>query len=71
MSDFYKEKIGIPSEYSLVQTDTKWENRKGQDTDTYWFNELNKEGEVIARYVVRDSTCIYPPQKRTITWDKE
>jgi len=70
MSEFYKEKIGIQKEHELVQTETKWENRKGLDTDTYWFNELDTDSNIIAKYIVRDSTSIYPPQKRTISWDK-
>lgn len=65
-----KDKLGIPANHSLIQTDTKWEQRKGQDTDTYWYNETNEEGEVVAKHIVRDSTCIYPPQKRSITFDK-
>ena len=33
MSDEHKKKIGIPDAHELVQTDTKWEQRKGRDTD--------------------------------------
>lgn len=65
-----KDKLGIPPNHSLVQTDTKWEQRKGQDTDTSWYDESDEGGNVVAKYIVRDSTCIYPPQKRNITFEK-
>lgn len=70
MSQEHKEKIGIPAEHSLVQTDTKWEQRKGQDTDTYWYDEVDEQGNVVAKYVVQDSTSIYPPFVRRISYDK-
>lgn len=66
----YKEALGISPQHSLVQTDTKWSQRKGQDTDTYWFDEKDEDGIVVAKYVVKDSTCIYPPQNRTVTYEK-
>lgn len=65
-----KGKLGIPANHSLIQTDTKWWQRKGQDTDTSWYDETDEERNVVAKYIVRDSTCIYPPQKRSITFDK-
>lgn len=65
-----KYKLGIPANHSLIQTDTKWDQRKGQDTDTSWYDETDEEGIVVAKYIVRDSTCIYPPQRRSITFDK-
>lgn len=65
-----KDKLGIPPNHSLIQTDTKWEQRKGQDTDTSWYDETDEGGNVVAKYIVRDSTCIYPPQKRNITFEK-
>jgi len=70
MMDDHKEKIGIPEAHSLVQTDTKWEQRKGQDTDTYWYDELDQNGVVVAKYVVKDSTSIYPPCSRSISYEK-
>lgn len=70
MSQEHKEKIGIPAEHSLVQTDTKWEQRKGQDTDTYWYDEVDEQGNVVAKYVVQDSTSVYPPFGRRISYDK-
>lgn len=66
----YRKSLGIPENHTLTQTDTKWAERKGQDTDTYWYDENNENGDIVARYVVKDSTCIYPPQKRTIQYEQ-
>lgn len=68
--DEHKKKLGIPDAHSLVQTDSKWEQRKGQDTDTYWYDEVDGTGATVAKYVVKDSTSIYPPNGRSITFEK-
>jgi len=57
----HKEKLGVPNEHELVRTSSTSEQRKGRDTDIYGNDEKNIAGEVIARYVVRDSMSIYPP----------
>lgn len=67
----HEEELKIPSEHSLVQTNTEWKQKKGQDTDTYWYNEIDAQGNIIAKYVVKDSTSMYPPFGRNITFEKE
>lgn len=62
--------LGIPSHHSLVQTNSKCEQRKGHDTDINWYDETDENGALVAKYIVKDSTGIYPPQKRNITFDK-
>jgi hypothetical protein len=66
----YKEKLEIPDDHDFVRTSMKSENRKGQDTDIYTYDEMNTKKELVARYEVRDSMCIYPPQNRTISYTK-
>ena len=66
----YKKRIGILDAHTLVQTDTKWGQRKGQDTDTYWYDEVDKNGAVVAKYIVEDSTSMYPPFGRSISYEK-
>lgn len=68
MSDEYKKKIGLPESHTLNIVSSQWSQQKGQDTDTYECEELNEQGEVIARYTIKDSTSIYPPFERSITW---
>lgn len=70
MNEEHKKVIDIPSDHKLVQTDKKLEQRKGQDTDTYWYDEVDPTGNVVAKYIVKDSTSINPPSKRRITWEK-
>ena len=66
----YKEKLGVPVEHELVSTCSKSEQRKGRDTDIYSYDEKNTDGEVIAKYVVRDSMSIYPPQSTIVSFVK-
>lgn len=66
----YKEKLGIPDQHELVRTSSKSEQRKGRDTDIYGYDEKNTEGEIIAKYIVRDSMSIYPPQSTTVSFVK-
>ena len=66
----YKEKLGVPTEHEFVSTGSKSEQRKGRDTDIYSYDEKNTDGEVIAKYVVRDSMSIYPPQSTTVSFVK-
>lgn len=70
MSEEHKKQLGIPEGHTLVETDSKWEQRKGRDTDTYWYDEINENGVLVTKYVVKDSTSIYPPFGRSITWEK-
>jgi hypothetical protein len=70
MNQKFKEKIGIPDNHNLVQTDTKWEQRKGQDTDTYWYDHVDEEGNVIAKYIVKNSTSIYPPFDGRVSYEQ-
>lgn len=70
MEDHAK-KIGIPDAHKLVQTKpSEWAQRKGQDTDTYWYDEVDPTGAVVAKYIVKDSTSMHPPCTRSITFDK-
>ncbi|MGR6780662.1 hypothetical protein ACU5B6_25305 [Moritella viscosa] len=70
MSDEYKQKMGIPDNHTLKQTASDWKAKKGQDTDTYHYEQLNEHGDLVAKYIVRDSTSMYPPFSRSIDWDK-
>ncbi|SOQ15750.1 hypothetical protein CFBP1573P_05754 [Pseudomonas syringae pv. persicae] len=65
------EKIKIPEGHSLVGAGTEaLGSKRGQDTDIYWYNEIDAAGQVIATHEVEDSTSIYPPFGRTITASK-
>ena len=65
----HKKRIGIPQGHDLVETKaTDWVVRKGQDTDTFFYDHIDENGIVVAKYMVKDSTSTYPPFGRSITW---
>ncbi|HCG7315050.1 TPA: hypothetical protein NJ375_004487 [Vibrio parahaemolyticus] len=66
----YEEKLNIPKSHKLVRKSCKSEQRKGRDTDIYGYDELDQNGELIAKYIVRDSMSIYPPQSTTVSFVK-
>uniref|UniRef100_UPI0026100633 hypothetical protein n=1 Tax=uncultured Photobacterium sp. TaxID=173973 RepID=UPI0026100633 len=66
----YREKLGIADNHILVKTSSEWKVKKGQDTDTYEFEEHDENGNIVATYTLYDSTSTYPPFSRTITFDK-
>lgn len=70
MSEPLRKKLGIPDGHQLVQTDTKWEQRKGQDTDYYFYDEVNADGNVVGKYEVAEAMSIYPPFSTTVSWKK-
>lgn len=63
----HEEILKINESHKLVQTDTKWEQRKGWDTDTYWYDEMDEDDKLVAKHIVKEETCIYPPFNRNIT----
>lgn len=70
-ADEYRKKIGIPEYHdfkSVGRSDV--ERKHGKDTDIYIYAELDKEGNELARYEIRDELEIYPPQHRAIRWRK-
>ncbi len=70
MEEHFK-RIPIPEGHTLVSDGLEWKGAKrGQDTDLYWYNELNQQGEIVGRYEVTDSTSTYPPFGNTISVSK-
>jgi len=70
MSEEHRKLIGIPEGHQLIHTGSKTEQRRGQDADIDYYDEIDEGGVHIASYEVRDSMSVYPPQKRTITFTK-
>ena len=70
MTDEHKAKIGIPAEHTLVPTGTTWEQRKGKDTDYYFYDEVDPDGNIVAKYEVSEAMSIYPPFGTTVRWEK-
>ena len=71
MDKEYREILGIPKEHSIKQTKTEWKQKGSQDIDIYWFDEVDRDGKIVAKYILKDSTSTYPPFNRNITFEKE
>lgn len=71
MAEQYRKLLNVPLEHSLVITDTKCEQRKGQDADIYYIDESDENGRVVYHYVVKDSMSIYPPFKKRLTFSSK
>ncbi|MDP2816863.1 MAG: hypothetical protein Q8O29_01035 [Polaromonas sp.] len=55
---------------TLVLTDAKSAQRKGMDNDDDFYEEVNAEGMVVAKYHVWHYLNIYPPQNVDHGWRK-
>lgn len=70
MIEKHKKRMGISEAHSLIQTATTCEQRKGMDTDYYFYDELDDAGEVVGKYKVAEATSMYPPFGKTVHWEK-
>jgi len=70
MEDYIRE-LKISDSHQLVQTNTTRDNKNSSDTDTYWYDELDEHGNIIAQYIIKDSTLMYPPFSRSISHEKK
>ena len=70
MEDYIK-KLNIPDSHQLVQTNTARDHKNSSDTDTDCYNELDGNGNVVAEYIIKDSTSMYPPFGRSISHEKK
>lgn len=66
----YKELLEIPSSHSFIRTDMKWDIGKETDIDTFWYDEKDLTGSIIAKYVVKVTKFIYPPKRSQIFYQK-
>ncbi|BCN93246.1 hypothetical protein THMIRHAM_10310 [Thiomicrorhabdus immobilis] len=68
--ELYEGKIGIASENKLIATLTKFEKSSNLEIDTYWYDEVDSEGKVVAKYILKDSSSISPVRENNITFEK-
>jgi hypothetical protein len=62
--------LNIPRTHTLNQTSFKNVKKKSEDFDLYEYEELDGNGDLVARFEVKDSTSIYPPCNRYIEYIK-
>ncbi len=66
----HEELLKIHKEHKLIRTKTTWKQKRGEDIDTYWYDELNQNEDLVAQYIVYDITSMHPPFERSITFEK-
>lgn len=54
----------------LVLTDSKRSQRKGMDNDDDYYDEVDANGNLVARYHVWHHMSIYPPHNINEGWEK-
>jgi hypothetical protein len=69
MTEKLRKQFKIPADHKLVQKELKCEQRKGRDTDTNLYEQVDPNGNVVATYSEIDSTSTYPPFKRSVTYE--
>lgn len=68
LSDF--QYLPVAAGNSLVLTEAKQDRRKGMDNDDDYYDELDPNGGLVAKYHVWHHMSIYPPQKVDEGWRK-
>lgn len=69
----YKEEMGflpVTEGNHLICTDSKRTQKKGMDNDDNYFNEVDPEGNIVAKYYTWHHMNIYPPQNENEGWIK-
>ncbi|UQN37302.1 hypothetical protein MTR80_06245 [Alcaligenes aquatilis] len=64
--DEYIKLVPCPEGCKVHFKGTEWKQRKGEDYDSYFFDVVDAEGNVVGEHEVRNSTSMYPPIKTTV-----
>lgn len=67
----FEKELNIPTNHSLKLVSSENRAKKSYDIDTYKLEEFNENNELIAKYIIEDSTCMCPPQKQSVTYTKD
>lgn len=70
MSNDLRNEFNIPANHTIIQKKLKSEQRKGLDTDTYVYEEIDPQGNVVGKYIEKNSTSMYPPFEHNVTYEK-
>lgn len=66
----YEKELKIKDSHSLKQIKTEWKTKGNEDFDITSYEELNEEGVVICKYIVKDTTLKTPPFSRFLECQK-
>lgn len=65
----YIKALNLNKNHTYKQIDTVWKQKKGEDFDLYTYEEYNETQELVRTFTVRDSTHMYPPFTRRISYE--
>lgn len=68
--DLYAAKMGVPCDHNIIETDTHYQKSNDLQTDTYWYDEVDSDGKIVAKYILKNTTSISAPSKNNITFEK-
>lgn len=68
MQPEYRLQLGIDQSFTVTTVSDKWKASKGQDTDTAQYEVRDPSGELVTQYEIRDSTSMYPPFGRSVSY---
>ncbi len=60
----------LPQGHELKHVKSKYEVRHGEDSDLDEYEQIDQEGNVVARYICKESMLIYRLPETTTTWYK-
>lgn len=68
MEQIYRDQIGIDPAFVIKKISDRRDVRKGQDADVEVYDVFNAAGMLVAQYEIYDSTGMYPPHSRTVSY---
>ncbi len=69
MNQEYIQELRLNPKHTYKQIHTEWKQKHGDDFDLYTYEEYDEKGNHVRTFTVRDSTRMYPPFTRTISYD--
>ena|GEM_PF-4193587 len=66
----YRDKFNIPENHSLNLTDNKVKNTEYEEIEIEYFDEINENDKVVAKYVVFETAQKKPPFGLNISYEK-
>lgn len=65
-------KSKIPTDHKLIENgQPKSTSSGGRERETYEYNQIDEDGNIIAVYIIEDSMSIYPPFRHNISYEKK
>ena len=66
----HEKNLNIKANHKLVQTKMENKVKKSKDYDLYYYDELDPNENLVAKYIVKHSTSIYPSFSEYVEYQK-